>query len=73
MSNNSGCAEKIGLFNSYEDETHDFSRSLTIIRARIREASKQEYEELIGRSERARLRSDRARTALEKHVAEHGC
>jgi len=67
------CAMKLQLASEYEAATVVFSKAAAEVQRNIGTSSKETYEDL-GRIETdARLRSELARLALEKHTAEHRC
>ena len=67
------CAEKQRLLNAYEAATADFSSQLTTLNRGIGTTSKERYEHLRRAVDEARVRSEQARLALERHVGEHAC
>jgi hypothetical protein len=67
------CAEKDLLLREYDAAASDFSRAVQVLRTRLGVLSKGEYEKLREFSEQSRLRSEKARLALEAHIADHGC
>ena len=68
-----GCEEKSRLLQSYNDATREFSDKVSALNARIGVTPKHEYDLLERASEDARLKSEQARIAYERHVADHGC
>jgi len=65
------CDEKDRLRRAQACASADFSRAVQVLEGCMMDRS--EYDHLLKFSEEARLRSDQARLALERHVAEHGC
>jgi hypothetical protein len=68
-----GCEERSRLLQSYNDATREFSDRVSALNARIGVTPKHEYDLLERASEDARLKSEQARIAYERHVADHGC
>jgi hypothetical protein len=67
------CAEKTRLLAVYTTATSDYSRALDTLRQRMGVLGKGEYDRWRWSVERARTASEQARSALERHVKEHGC
>jgi hypothetical protein len=67
------CAEKGLLLEAYRAATAAFSDQLTMLNEKIGTSSKAEYEALRRSVDGARVKSEEARLALERHVGEHGC
>jgi hypothetical protein len=68
-----GCEERSRLLQAYNDATREFSERVSALNARIGVTQKHEYELLERAAEDARLKSEQARIAYERHVADHGC
>jgi hypothetical protein len=68
-----GCEERSRLLQSYNDASREFSDKVSALNARIGVTPKHEYDLLERASEDARLKSEQARIAYERHVADHGC
>jgi hypothetical protein len=67
------CDEKAKLMKTYELTTAEFSEAVTDLRQRMGTVTQSEYNRLSHLADDARLKSEAARLALERHVAEHGC
>ena len=61
------------LCEEYETATQSFSAILTELQRKMATSPKVEYDRLQRAVEEARLKSEQARLALERHVAAHGC
>jgi hypothetical protein len=68
-----GCEDKTALLHVYNDATHKFSDRVAALHAKIGVTPKHEYHLLERSVEDARLTSEQARIAYERHVADHGC
>jgi hypothetical protein len=68
-----GCEERSRLLQAYNNATREFSDRVSALNARIGVTPKHEYDLLERAAEDARLRSEQARIAYERHVADHGC
>ena len=68
-----GCEEKGRLLQAYNDATREFSERVAAMNAKIGITQKKDYELLERAVEDARLKSEQARIAYERHVADHGC
>lgn len=68
-----GCEEKNALLRRYDDATRDFSDRVGALNGKIGVTQKREYESLERAVEDARLKSEQARIAYERHVADHCC
>jgi hypothetical protein len=68
-----GCEERSRLLQAYNDATREFSDRVSALNARIGVTPKHEYDLLERASEDARLKSEQARIAYERHAADHGC
>ena len=68
-----GCEEKSALLQAYNDATRWFSDRVAALNAKIGVTPKHEYDTLERDVEDARLASEQARIAYERHVADHGC
>jgi len=69
----SACPEKANLLNEYDTAAAEFSRTVTVLNRRMGIMSREDYVRILRFSEQARIRSEQARLALERHVNEHGC
>jgi len=67
------CEEKTRLLREYESAAARFSSAVTELNARTPISSAAEYQRMKEAAEEARLKSEHARLALEKHTASHGC
>jgi hypothetical protein len=67
------CEEKARLARNYDDATLAFSNALQELRRKIGTAPRDEYQRLERISHEARVKSEQARLALEKHIATHRC
>jgi len=67
------CAEKSTLLQAYTDATREFSEKVAALKTGIGVTPKHEYALMEGAVEDARLKSEQARIAYERHVAGHGC
>lgn len=67
------CEVKIRLTSQYEEATTLFSEAVTELRRKIGISTREDYEQLGRRANDARVKSERARLALEQHIAEHRC
>jgi len=70
---NMRCEIKFGLITDYETATTVFSEAVTELRRRIGTSTKEEYDRIARDANDARVKSEQARLALERHVAEHRC
>jgi hypothetical protein len=64
-----GCEERSRLLKAYNDVTREFSDSLSGLNARIGVTPKREYDLLEHAVEDARLKSEQARIAYERHIS----
>jgi inorganic triphosphatase YgiF len=69
----SSCEEKARLAKEYNVATSAFSEAVKQLHLRIGTSPKEEYTRLTQISNEARMQSEQARLALEKHLAAHGC
>jgi hypothetical protein len=67
------CEEHARLLNGYLQSVATFSTTLNAIAAAGASVPRDEYDRLAGYVEQSRLKSDQARTDLERHATEHGC
>jgi hypothetical protein len=67
------CEEKSRMAREYEVATSAFSESVKELHRKIGTSLKDEYTRLTQISNEARVQSEQARLALEKHIATHGC
>jgi hypothetical protein len=69
----SGCEEKARMVKEYDAATAAFSEAVKQLHQRIGTSPKEEYQRRERISSEARVQSEQARLALEKHIATHGC
>jgi hypothetical protein len=69
----SSCEEKARLVKEYNVATAEFSEAVKQLHQRIGTSPKEEYTRLTQISNEARVQSEQARLALEKHIATHRC
>jgi hypothetical protein len=67
------CEEKERLLAAYQTATEAFAASVTDLQRTMGTSSLTEYQRLQRVADDARLKSERARLALESHSASHGC
>jgi hypothetical protein len=67
------CDEEIGLVAKYDAATHAYRIAVEALHSRLGVVPKQTYESMRCEAEAARVRSEEARLAVERHVAQHGC
>jgi hypothetical protein len=67
------CREKQRLIHTYNTETGALARSVEGLAAQAGDPSQAGYGDLWRLAGEGHLRSQQARLALERHVAEHGC
>jgi hypothetical protein len=67
------CDMKARLTIEYEATTTVFSEAVTELKRNIGISTKEEYDRLSRIANDARVKSERARLALEQHIAEHRC
>ena len=67
------CEEKTRLALEYKAATDAFSDAVKELHRKIGTSPKAEYERLERLSSEARVKSERARLALEQHIADHRC
>ena len=67
------CEERLRLEDQYRARTNEYSRSVDVLQKWLGMLKKQDYKEIREAMERARNGAERAKLALERHVAEHGC
>jgi hypothetical protein len=68
-----GCEEKFTLLHAYNDATRLFADRVAALNAKIGTTPKHKYNLLERGAEDARLNSEQARIAYERHLADHGC
>lgn len=68
-----GCAMKVQLASEHEAATTLFSKAVAELRQNLGTSTKKDYEQLDRLANDARVKSEQARLALEKHTAEHRC
>ena len=67
------CVEKQRLAMEYDSETTKFAAAVSDLQQKMGTSPKSAYERLSRAADEARVKSERARLALEQHVAAHGC
>jgi hypothetical protein len=67
------CEEKARLATEYEAATYAFSEAVTELHRKIGTSPKEEYRRLERISTEARVKSEQARLALERHISIHRC
>ena len=67
------CAEKERLHRDYSVAVSDYQRAFAVMSERVGMLKKGEYENIRSYIEKAREKSEDARLALDRHIAEHGC
>lgn len=67
------CEEKSRLSMEYDAATSKFSEAVRELHRKIGTSPKEEYDRLERACNGARVNSERARLALERHVASHRC
>ncbi len=67
------CAEKRRLVEEYGQATEAYLQSMHELRARTPTSRKADYEQLRKAVEIARLKAEKVRVALERHLSEHHC
>jgi hypothetical protein len=68
-----GCEDRSRLLQAYNDATREFSDRVSALNARIGVTPKHEYDLLDRAAADARLKSEQARIAYERHVSDHCC
>ena len=67
------CSEKAQLLHDYQIAAADYARIVMVLSERSGVMSKADYIEIRDYSATARAKTEAARTALDRHVAAHGC
>jgi hypothetical protein len=67
------CSEKARLRNEYQVAAADYSRAVQVLSKRSGVLLQPEYIRIRDFSEEARLRSEAARAAMDRHISGHGC
>jgi hypothetical protein len=67
------CAMKKDLGDVYRAATAEYNRTVAVLTRRAGVLSREQYHSIRAASERARLRAESARVALDSHILEHGC
>jgi hypothetical protein len=67
------CGDKLRLANEYRVYTDQYNCSVKMLHQRTGVLLKLAYQELFQSTEEARILSEKARLALERHIVEHGC
>jgi len=68
-----GCADKQHLLQAWEAAVSEYSRAVSVLKARLGVLAREEYVKLQRFTDDARAHAEERRIALEKHVQEHGC
>jgi hypothetical protein len=69
----SSCEEKTRLVEEYSAAASAFSEAVKELRRKMGTSPKEEYKWLVQNSNEARVKSERARLALEQHISAHHC
>lgn len=67
------CDEKMRLLQVYQAAAERYQLRLQELRERTATSPKEEFDRLRRAAEAARAESDRASSALQRHVENHGC
>jgi hypothetical protein len=67
------CEEKVRLTEDYRAATAAFAEAVLELQRRIGTSTSAEYDSLRRISDEARVKSEQARLAFEKHIAAHQC
>ena len=67
------CSEKERLVDAYGAAVNEYGRTVNMLKHKLGVLPKAEYEQIRAFSEEARIGCEAAHSALERHVAEHGC
>jgi hypothetical protein len=67
------CSGKEYLHHRFRIAVADYQRAFALVNARIGTLKQSDYEKLRAYIDQARTTSENARTALDRHIAEHGC
>jgi hypothetical protein len=67
------CSEKHRLLLAYQTVASDYCRAIQVLSERSGVMSKEDYSRIRDYCEKARARSEAARTEMDLHLAEHGC
>jgi hypothetical protein len=67
------CEDRDRLTHIYQQASAKYNRALAALNWKIGSITKQEYERLRSFTEEAHSKLEQARTALDRHIAEHGC
>jgi hypothetical protein len=67
------CEEKSRLLRAYSFASADYGRALEVLNRRTGVLREEEYKTIRTFAEKTRQLVEQARTALEKHISEHGC
>jgi RNase P subunit RPR2 len=67
------CPDKEWLHHRYRIAVADYQRAFAVVNARLGTLKQADYEKLRAYIDQARTISENARTALDRHMAEHGC
>jgi hypothetical protein len=69
----SDCAEQSRLRKQYDIAAADYSRAVKVLAERSGVMSIDDYNRIRDFCETARVRSEAARAAMDRHIAQHGC
>ena len=67
------CEDKARLMEEYGLAADEYSRTVNMLRQSMGILPKAEYDQIRNFIEVARLRSETARLALDRHIRQHGC
>jgi hypothetical protein len=67
------CDRKEALHRAYQIATAEYARRVEVLARRMGTFTSDEYDVLRQFVEDARAQSELARTALDRHIVEHGC
>ena len=67
------CEEKNLMARDYDAATARFSEAVSELRRKMGTSLKEDYERLARNCDDARMKSELARLAREKHIADHHC
>ena len=73
LATESTCDHKMQLAHNYSIYADQHARAVKALRQRMGIVPERDYSDLLRATEDARELSEKARLALEKHTAEHGC
>ena len=67
------CPEKQQLMHAYEIAASDYSRAVLVLSQRGGVLSRADYVRIRDYSEKARIKAEATRNAMDRHIADHGC